>query len=532
MFLLTACSLNRGGPAPIIGDVSVEDDGRGSILLVYTLANPADGPLDTSIFFQRTGDNWLPANSFPGSDSGTGMISNASLNEYSFYWDSISDVGEQNTSVKLRVVADNPYGRVSMDSRIFSVKNGNAPPRIAFVSITDNKEGHVDISLFAADEEDEPVSLFLEYSQDNGVRWQPASLTDNGDKLTAHPLGSLHQLTWLAGEDLEWNPQKNVRIRAKAADQFGPGEYQLSDRFTVEPQMEPELNFQTLSTTLRGVIPIVFSIHAPSSHRYTAKIEYQISADGTPKRCSPVSEARDLLHNLIGSPHGTNHEFIWDSLKDIHQDIVRDLKLNLTLSKVNAPTGEEELISQLTVDIDNAEIIAGPVIGEAYRGIVPNETRSSFIDGFIELIAPPGYDLEGLRLRRIWKDGSGKEEINKGFINLSGYIVDESGVFVVAGPDGPPADLSWEYFDTFFLDHPDAFSLILDFEDAEYTYDALGIGDFSGSAGSHGEGDPAPIPGDGKSLTRDLANTDMDDNAYDFLIANPTPGSAHFWPEW
>lgn len=142
---------------------------------------------------------------------------------------------------------------------------------------------------------------------------------------------------------------------------------------------------------------------------------------------------------------------------------------------------------------------------------------------FVELAGSPGTPLDGL-----WLEGvNGFDGSVTVHLELSGSI-GPSGLFVVADRTGggtsfvPAAD-QFANFD--FQNGPD--SVVLG--GASGVLDALGYGSFGVAEFFAGEGAPAQdVPG-GSSLARLYADLDSDDNASDFALALPSPGSAPLW---
>lgn len=139
---------------------------------------------------------------------------------------------------------------------------------------------------------------------------------------------------------------------------------------------------------------------------------------------------------------------------------------------------------------------------------------------FVEISGYPGTPMDGL-----WLEGvngfDGSVTIR---LELSGFI-GPSGLFVVADRTGAGTSFvaGADQFANFdFQNGPD--SIVLG--DGAGVLDAVGYGSFGVAAYFAGEGDPAPDPPAGSALARHAADLDSDDNASDFEIRFPTPGSA------
>ncbi len=142
---------------------------------------------------------------------------------------------------------------------------------------------------------------------------------------------------------------------------------------------------------------------------------------------------------------------------------------------------------------------------------------------FVELYGAAGTPLDGLVVEGVNGSGGGVGPV----LALSGSIP-QDGIFVLAddrgdgGTDVANADLILN-FD--FQNGPD--SIVL--RDAGSVLDAVGYGEFAAGDVFAGEGTAATDPPAGSSLARHFANVDTGDNAADFGVALPTPGSVELF---
>jgi hypothetical protein len=141
---------------------------------------------------------------------------------------------------------------------------------------------------------------------------------------------------------------------------------------------------------------------------------------------------------------------------------------------------------------------------------------------FVEIYGTPGTDLAGLFVEGI----NGANGAVTDSIALSG-LIPADGLFVLASDVGDGTTLVQNadligMFD--FQNGPD--SVVL--RDAGGVLDALGYGVFGAGEFFAGEGAAAPDAPADSSLARVFADVDTDDNAADFAVAAPTPGSAAF----
>ena len=158
-----------------------------------------------------------------------------------------------------------------------------------------------------------------------------------------------------------------------------------------------------------------------------------------------------------------------------------------------------------------------PLISEVFY----DATGSDDGKGFIELFGTPGSSLDGFFVEGV----NGSNGAVTASLALSG-VIDADGLFVLADrlSDGTTLVASADLVLNFdFQNGPDSVRLLA--PDGSVV-DALGYGVFDPGEVFAGEGSPAPDASAGSSLARLFADQDTDDNAIDFAIAAPTPGSA------
>jgi hypothetical protein len=159
-----------------------------------------------------------------------------------------------------------------------------------------------------------------------------------------------------------------------------------------------------------------------------------------------------------------------------------------------------------------------PTLSEVFYDAVGSDDGLSFV----EIYGAPGTVLDGLVVEGI----NGSNGAVTDSIALSG-LIPADGLFVLADDQGDGTTLvaNADMIGSFdFQNGPD--SVVL--RDAASVLDALGYGIFAPEEFFAGEGNPAPDAAAGSSLARVFADVDTGDNASDFAVGAPTPGSAAF----
>ena len=158
-----------------------------------------------------------------------------------------------------------------------------------------------------------------------------------------------------------------------------------------------------------------------------------------------------------------------------------------------------------------------PLISEVFYDAAGSDDGK----GFVELYGAAGTVLDDFVIQGV----NGSNGAITPSVTLSG-VIPADGIFVVADQrsDGSSDVLGADLFGNFdFQNGPDSVELLA--PDGS-VLDALGYGVFAAGDVFAGEGSPAPDAPSDQALARWFANVDSDDNALDFTVALPTPGSA------
>ena len=169
----------------------------GEVEFTYTLSDP-EGDILSLIGEYNVSGVWQEALSISG-------ITAANYSG-SFTWSSGNDLpGIDNTGVLFRItVSDNDEGGSSATGT-FHLDNNNPPSISAFGPLAEFRgDAQINFNLF--DDENDPVGIRVEYSDDNGSSWNPADITGDTSGITAGSGSlvwhSLNDLPELVGEAL------------------------------------------------------------------------------------------------------------------------------------------------------------------------------------------------------------------------------------------------------------------------------------------------------------------------------------------
>ena len=523
---------------PQVGNVSVDARRvRGIVAVSFELSDPEGHVIQVKVDYRLDGENWKPASSAPGAGKGTGFVAGKTPKPQVFLWDSMADERDTASLCLIRVTAINPSNRASAESTAFYLANDNIAPRARFSSIGDSKSGHVPFTIDIEDNEGEPLCLDFAFSVDGGTTYSPARLleptcnyvTDSTPEEDNDLNVESYALHWDASNDLDWASRSAVRLKLTPVDELGGGEAALSWVFSVDFSLPPNVTLYELPSTLRKLVPIVFSVTGMPGPKYRASFGYTFDGGETIAPLTQKIMNTDATINLSASPEGDDHSFLWDSEKDFEEPVVRGFELTVTLLDWEGePLDPSPNDKTPKMSVNNAEIASYPLISEIYSGDYDPETGRS--NNFIEITTDTGWEFFDYYLTLI--DRFGVRQIE---VYLGGLTVGESGVFVIGGPELDEADHIFDDIGAFFdyATIPLPHIIVLETGDAENrnVIEALGYGDFTGYRDDEVEKAPAPVPPEGKSLSRDFGNTDSNNNALDFIISDPTPGLAPLFSE-
>ncbi len=516
---LCACSVDHSKESqPVILDVQVaQGELRGDIPLKFMLKDDGGELLKVDAYYLKD-SSWNKATPSPAAGSGGGFVASVEGLSHSFVWDSASDMPGKRSELRLKVVAENSFNAAEGQSPLFTLANDNKLPRASFMEIESLPDNIQAITFGVADPEEKPMTVEFEYTSDGGEKWHSATIEGDTEELLNSQTHGVYTAFWDSAADLGYTKFDTVRLRLTAFDDLGPGAGIQSHIFAIDNVLDTSLEMLETVSTLRQVAAISYKLYGNPGSHYSLDVQYSLDNGESFSECSQKIRQTDATKNLAASPDGELYTFFWDTEANLPEKTkTRNVSLRLILLNVEGkPLDNEISILKENISIDNAELVDLPVISEVYLGIDSDS-------GFIELYGPPDFDLSGIGLVEYRQNGT---ESGARF-SLEGYVIPEDGYAVIAGPDAAMADFTDENFSSFFR-YGNINSLVLYKEEIEYTYDALGYGDF-GDLSFLGEGEPASAPGLGLSLQRDRTNTDADDNSVDFIIAEPTPGAGIIW---
>jgi len=216
-------------------------------IVIYTPSSPQSGTFDiTYDLNDNQGDNCDIEVQFStdGGASWNTCTGSPILNEptgagKTFSWDSVADIGavyDEDVKIRMRPT-DIPGGNVGnwAVTENFTVDN-NAAPSVEVTTPTGTQSGDVTIDYTLFDAEGDTCSIFVEYSDDGGNNWYPATEGTGGDGTTgldSSSGGTTHTYVWNSEADIGATSQDDIRIRITPNDGYRDGTSGSTNNFTV-----------------------------------------------------------------------------------------------------------------------------------------------------------------------------------------------------------------------------------------------------------------------------------------------------------
>jgi hypothetical protein len=319
---------------PVVNITTPSATQVGNISIGYILTDTESDSID--ILVEYSTDGWVSndtATKASGGDPITGLTSSATGVAHTFIWDTLTDLGYSlNTTVQVRMTPSDTEAGASDTTTDFTVDNNEAPIA-SVVTPTLEQSGNVIISYTLYDSNSDPVDVEVKYSTDGGGTWSVADATEvpgppseGTSGLTSSPGGTVHVFVWDSLADIGQIYSSQVRLKITPSDFISgsPGE---TDDFAVSNNDAPSAFVLTPSGVQSGDVAISYMLVEPEDENCSIAVYFSEDSGAT---WSPATmgSGGDGTTNLVGSPGGTNHTYVWDSAADIavpdaHQSDIR-----------------------------------------------------------------------------------------------------------------------------------------------------------------------------------------------------------------
>jgi len=243
----------------------------GMMVINYTLSDREQDILRISGEYSPDGGStWEPA-------SLVGNITGIGPSDYSgtINWDSASDMpGLDSSAVRFRIIPTDEDPGQGGETGGFRVDN-NTPPMVTLEPIKDKVSGNITVDYTIEDVENDPVSIKLEYSPNNGTIWKQASFEGESQNISSMMYAG--SLTWLSAQDLPATFSETVALRIIPSDE-NVGTAGEIGNITLDNNTPPQVTVEVSPQTFSGDVPVGYIISDPEGN--TVDLIGEFSLDG------------------------------------------------------------------------------------------------------------------------------------------------------------------------------------------------------------------------------------------------------------
>ncbi|MHC4660928.1 MAG: FG-GAP repeat domain-containing protein [Planctomycetota bacterium] len=308
----------------------------GDVTITYRITDLDSENCSTTVLYGL--DSAEPASSATlsaASPPTTDLASSPTGVDHTFIWDSATDLNNGLfKDVRITVVAnDGTDNSLIQTTDYFLV--GNDPPDITIQTPAGEQSGDVAIFYTLTDSTSDPVSIEIEFRENDASPWAPALAvtgTITSNLTTDNSSGITHAFVWNSLDNtggVGSAVSDFCKVQILASDGFDNNGWVGSDYFTIHNNFPPSATIIEIGTpgvfAYRGVLPIKYRLYDSESDDIDVSLEW--SHDGTvwlpmgeyPAGCGSI-EFSDGKYGLFSTPVGVEHSFLWNSLIDTEED--------------------------------------------------------------------------------------------------------------------------------------------------------------------------------------------------------------------
>lgn len=297
--------------------------------------------------------------------------------------------------------------------------NNGAPS--ATIATPANGGGDITIRILLFDAESDLLSVSLEWDDQSGAGFRPATVRSATSGLASAPDGVEHTLTWGSASDLA-NRQADVRLRLTPRDGRAGAAAQTFS-FTVDnrrPNTAPTLGWGGIPATIRGDVVLSVNAADAESDTLTFNIEYRVGAGvwSAATLSSPPA-------TVTAMPAGVQVPFTWSSAADVPAN-ASSVQLR---ARANDPQTSSAPVESASFAVQNS--VSPPPNGVRFTEIHTGEDAD-----WVEIMnfGTTAADLRQWKLR--WGSGSETGTATIAGAMSSGYILSPDHFLVVTDEQG------------------------------------------------------------------------------------------------
>jgi hypothetical protein len=317
----------------------------------YELFDEEGDPLAIKCEFSTdNGSTWRPA-TVSGDTADISSVTYANT----VVWQARRDLGAIDSSaVAFRITPSDVDVGTSTQITNIDVDTNRAPAVQVTVTATDTR-GDVPVSYVITDEENDPVSLVVEFSEDGGFTFEPATVQPG---VTALGPGQYRgTFTWLATQDARGRDLSDAVVRVTPRDN-DEGEPAFSTPFRVDNNHLPRVTVRApTGEKLGGEVEIDYTLADDEGDRLSIVAEYSTDGGASWKPATAFGLASDI------GPDRYDGSVVWSVFTDVPGEEIRDVLFRLT--PYDNQQGEPGVLRGLFVDTNvPPQVVVSDVIAE------------------------------------------------------------------------------------------------------------------------------------------------------------------------
>ena len=276
----------------------------GAVAITYDLADPNSDPCSISVFYSTDGGvNYTATTALSGATSSIPIGTNKIVT-----WNSATNVPGA-AMVKIKVVPSDGSGTGTPgESANFSITNNSIP--VVSAVTTSGANGSIGVTYTLTDADNNPCSVVLYYSIDNGSNYQ-RSVNVTGSTTAIIPGGG-KSLTWLSNLDITGN-YGQIKVKVEPNDGYASGTAGISSAFILSNNSLPSIANVVASGTT-GDITLTYDLTDANGDACNIGVFYSLNGGISYTRTYNLS---GLISNLIP---GTGRTVVWNSMDDIQRN--------------------------------------------------------------------------------------------------------------------------------------------------------------------------------------------------------------------
>lgn len=263
--------------------------------------------------------------------------------------------------------------------------DNNDPPAITVEPPADVGRDQVTIRYKVTDAEGDPVSIRAEYSVDDGVTWEEATVSGTVENIL--PAAYAGQLTWNAREDIGGTDSSKILFRLTPADK-DEGSPAASKPFRVDVNNPPRVVVRDVTGEQGDVVPVDFELADDEGDPLAIKCEYSVDGGSTWR---PATVEGDIT-NISSAAYANT--VVWQARRDL--GAVDTDKVAFRITPSDADVGTPGQITDVKVDTNRppaaeVSVAAAETTGDVTVNYVIRDEENDVVDLIVEFSPDGGF---------------------------------------------------------------------------------------------------------------------------------------------